>query len=143
MTIFSSKSARGFYDDAVNSVIPDDAVEISQELHAEIIAGPANGKLIEWGDDSIPFLMDRPVPSAIELAAIERLWRDGELIATEWLRNRHRDELDLGVTTTLSGEQFTELLQYLQALRDWPETGSFPDSTQRPTAPAWVEKQKQ
>lgn len=143
MAIFSSQSARGFYDDAINTVIPADAVEISRELHAEIIAGPGNGKLIEWRDDSIPFLIDRPMPSTTEMAAIERLWRDGELDATEWLRNRHRDQLDLGVTTTLSGEQFTELLQYLQALRDWPAVEAFPDSAQRPVAPPWIAEQTQ
>lgn len=143
MAIFSSKSTRGFYDDSINSVIPADAVEISREFHAEIIAGPGRGKSIEWGDDSFPFLIDRPAPTTAELASFERHWRDGELSACQWLRDRHRDEQDLGRSTTLNTGRFSELLAYLQALRDWPQSAAFPDIKQRPTAPPWIAEQPQ
>lgn len=75
--------------------------------------------------------------------ATERLWRDGELIAQQWLRDRHRDELDLGRSPTLSNEQFVELLAYLQKLRDWPQFELFPDTKQRPAAPPWIATQPQ
>lgn len=71
----------------------------------------------------------------------ERQWRDAELATQQWLRDRHRDEQDLGRPTTLSNEQFTELLVYFQALRDWPQSDSFPDVTFRPVAPAWIAEQ--
>ncbi|MBC2383542.1 hypothetical protein HF209_21590 [Pseudomonas sp. WS 5096] len=58
-----------------------------------------------------------------------------------WLRERHRDQLDTPVETTLSGEQFTGLLLYMQALRDWPQSEQFPDSEHRPQAPAWIADQ--
>lgn len=69
----------------------------------------------------------------------ERLWRDGELVARQWLRDRHRDEQDLGRPTTLSNEQFAEFLSYLQALRDWPVAEAFPDRELRPHAPGWID----
>lgn len=71
--------------------------------------------------------------------AAERQWRDGELASRQWLRDRHRDEQDLGRPTTLSNEQFTEFLGYLQVLRDWPVAEAFPDAQQRPKPPAWID----
>lgn len=82
-----------------------------------------------------------PVISQEALQEAERQWRDGELAAQQWLRDRHRDEQDLGRPTTLSNEQFFELLGYLQALRDWPQAETFPDASYRPLAPAWVAEQ--
>ena len=79
------------------------------------------------------------VESEEERRAAERLWRDTELAARQWLRERHRDEQDLGRPTTLSNEQFTELLAYLQALRDWPQAEAFPAPQQRPTPPNWID----
>lgn len=68
----------------------------------------------------------------------ERQWRDAELAALIWLRDRHRDQLEIGVPTTLTAEQFTELLVFMQALRDWPQSQAFPDAEQRPVAPAFL-----
>lgn len=79
---------------------------------------------------------------ALSLKAVEeaeRLWRDGELSSRQWLRERHRDEQDLGRPTTLSNERFAELLAYLQALRDWPLAEAFPDRELRPHAPGWID----
>jgi hypothetical protein len=79
------------------------------------------------------------LPAGVEdPATTERTWRDSEIDANEWLIFRHRAELDLHRETTLTAEQYTELLEYLQALRDWPATEAFPDSTQRPPAPPWI-----
>ncbi|WLH11671.1 phage tail assembly chaperone [Pseudomonas hefeiensis] len=78
-----------------------------------------------------------------ERIATERLWRDGELTARQWLRDRHRDEQDLGRTTTLNNEQFVDLLDYLQKLRDWPQSELFPDTGLRPIPPSWIDLQLQ
>lgn len=76
-----------------------------------------------------------------DLASAERAWRDAELAGIVWLRDRHRDQLELSVDTSLTAEQFTELLTYMQALRDWPQSEAFPDSAQRPVAPPWIANQ--
>ncbi|WP_226939961.1 tail fiber assembly protein [Pseudomonas aylmerensis] len=73
----------------------------------------------------------------------ERSWRDGELASLMWLRERHRDQLEISRETTLSAEQFTELLEYMQDLRDWPQSPDFPDIEQRPVPPAWIAEQIQ
>ncbi|RXU70115.1 hypothetical protein CW358_02535 [Pseudomonas protegens] len=74
---------------------------------------------------------------------VERAWRYGEIERAKWLRERHRDEQDLGVSTTLTAEQFSELLGYLKALRDWPQSPDFPQIEHRPVAPPWIAEQTQ
>lgn len=68
----------------------------------------------------------------------DRTWRDASLAATEWRVARHRDEQELGRGTTLKAQQYLELLEYRQALRDWPESRTFPAAVSRPTAPHWL-----
>lgn len=71
----------------------------------------------------------------------ERHWRNSELISVTWLRDRHRDQLELGIGPALSAEWFAELLTYTQALRDWPQSPGFPDRQFRPVAPDWIAAQ--
>lgn len=78
-----------------------------------------------------------------DLALGERIWRDAEVSSSEWLVMRHRDELDLSLATTITAGQFSELLSYRQALRDWPLTPGFPSADRRPVAPAWIADQTQ
>jgi hypothetical protein len=94
----------------------------------------------EWLDDDAPALS---VVSPAQLATAERAWRDGELSAVKWLRERHRDQLDIEISTTLSDEQFLDLLRYVQGLRDWPQSPDFPVVEHRPIAPVWIASQTQ
>lgn len=77
------------------------------------------------------------------LSLAEREWRNVQVEGLKWLRERHRDEQDLQRETTLSGEQFGELLDYLQALRDWPQSEQFPVLEHRPITPTWIADQTQ
>ena len=81
--------------------------------------------------------------TADQIEADERAWRDTAVTGVLWLRERHRDEQDLGRETTLSVEQFGELLSYLQDLRDWPQSEHFPGLERRPVAPPWIAGQTQ
>lgn len=67
----------------------------------------------------------------------ERAWRNQEIERQVWLRERHRDEIDARLETTLSNEQFSELLAYIQALRDWTKSPAFPNPDQRPVKLDW------
>ncbi|WP_237151044.1 phage tail assembly chaperone [Pseudomonas sp. ADAK13] len=80
-----------------------------------------------------------PVMSDSEVQANERMWRDSEIQRISWVRDRHRDQLDMELKTTLSTEQFKELLTYTQALRDWPQVESFPSIAKRPVALPWLD----
>jgi len=122
--------------------IPDDAVEISENVFELVIANPEQGKIRAHDEKGLPYLVDAPVVTP-DPGVTERTWRDAELSSVIWLRDRHRDQLDIGSDTTLTVEQFAELLLYLQALRDWPQSADFPDSQHRPLAPDWIAEQAQ
>jgi hypothetical protein len=70
--------------------------------------------------------------------AMERAWRDSRISAITWMRDRHRDEIEQDLTTTLTEEQYGELVVYIQALRDWPAAAAFPAPVSRPPAPQWL-----
>ncbi|WP_095962762.1 phage tail protein [Pseudomonas ogarae] len=145
MTLFSSKTTGGFYDDSIHSAaqIPEDVVEITQERHAELLEGQSIGRRISSGADGYPILIDPPEQSPESFAAIERIWRDGQLVMTDGMVARHRDELEEVSETTLSVEQYSELQAYRRALRSWPEGKEFPLLEHRPIAPSWLFKQPQ
>ena len=58
------------------------------------------------------------------------------LSATDWLSIRHRDQGDAGQPTSLTADQYAELLAYRQALRDWPVSGDYSEGF--PVKPSWL-----
>jgi hypothetical protein len=128
----------GFYSPVIHSVIPPDAVEISDSLYFELLRGQESGKRIEPDRQGNPRLVDPPPLDAEELAAVERAWRDAQLALTDPLVSRHRDELEESGATSLTAEQYTELQVYRRQLRDWPQGEQFPLAEHRPPAPTWL-----
>lgn len=98
--------------------------------------------LVLMTDEQVEVHVNPPVPHE-QIEAAEREWRDAAVTAVLWLRERHRDEQDLQRSTTLTPAQFAELLNYLQALRDWPQSEAFPAIEHRPVAPPWIAEQTQ
>ena len=62
-----------------------------------------------------------------------RSTRDSLLSDCEWMAVRHRDQKDAGATTSLTDAEYTALLSYRQALRDWPSSET---DLYKPTAPS-------
>ncbi|UVK89595.1 phage tail assembly chaperone [Pseudomonas sp. B21-051] len=85
-----------------------------------------------------PVVIPEIVPEEQEPLAAARTWRKNSLSATEWWVTRHRDEQELGRGTTLKAAQYLELLEYRQALRDWPDSSHFPAFAFRPSVPEWL-----
>ncbi|MCO8313284.1 phage tail assembly chaperone [Pseudomonas mandelii] len=81
-----------------------------------------------------------PLPAILAGApeAVARAWRDQELAASQWLVDRDRDEHEAGTPMTLSRDQYHDLLDYRQDLRDWPSLASFPKDASKPLAPVWL-----
>lgn len=67
-----------------------------------------------------------------------RAWRDTEITASQWIVERHRDQVAAGTTLTITADEYTELLTYRQALRDWPTVTDFPADSTKPTEPTWL-----
>lgn len=144
MKLFYSAGTGGFYSSQISgNDVPSDAVEITSEEHVELLSGLRQGRLIHLDAEGRPVLGDIPVPVEPSPIDVERAWRDAELSAVVWLRDRHRDQLEIGAATTLSDGQFKELLVYIQALREWPQSVSFPDLNARPIEPLWLAEAQQ
>lgn len=78
--------------------------------------------------------ISNPQTTTEQLSAQARADRDAKLSATTWLVERHREEQETG-ETTLTAQQYAELLAYRQALRDVPQQAGFPESIQWPATP--------
>lgn len=114
-------------------LVPDDR---QIEIGAPLDALPAAYEPSSAAQDSLvpqAFISAEP-----ESAPSARAWRQASLAATEWLVTRHHDEQALGRGTHLSAAQYLQLLEYRQALRDWPGSPSFPAMDSRPAVPQWL-----
>ncbi|WP_239692735.1 MULTISPECIES: phage tail assembly chaperone [unclassified Pseudomonas] len=142
MKRFYSPSTQTTYLYGFHASIPEDAVEMSEALYQSVIGNPAIGKVRAHDEHGVPYLVDAPL-LVTDLSMRERAWRDTELSSVKWLRERHRDQLEIEAPTSIDGKQFKELLVYMQSLRDWPQSPDFPQTENRPVAPSWIAEQTQ
>lgn len=78
------------------------------------------------------------MPRNLQGTPDQRKAQRGNLLSgSDWYSMRHRDQVEAGITPSLTPEQFTELMTYRQALRDWPTSGDFSESF--PTPPPWMQ----
>ncbi|WP_082406155.1 tail fiber assembly protein [Achromobacter xylosoxidans] len=117
---------------------PSDAVEVDSEIFEEFaLLTPPAGKRRIGGPDGLPVWADDTSSESKTDPNHARAWRDSEIARVAWLRDRHRDESDLGVTQSLTDAQYRELLGYIQELREWPSSDGFPEHG-RPAVPAFA-----
>lgn len=117
-----------------------DSIARFYTLNDQYIGAFAGDAQPPYGAIEVPAPIDIvPAPVLVPgLASLEREWRDAELSSVMWMRERHRDQKEIGGSTTLSDDQFAELLVYMQALRDWPQSSDFPDIEKRPVKTSWL-----
>ncbi|WP_095153946.1 phage tail assembly chaperone [Pseudomonas sp. Irchel 3E13] len=113
-------------------------VEITAVRHLELLAAGSAGQVVRPGKEGVPEIAEPAPPSDDVLRDIERSWRDSELSRYEWIVTRHRDEVEMGYDTSITSEQFAELMEYRKALRDWPAADAFPEQMSRPAPPDWL-----
>lgn len=140
MQRFYSRQTGCTYLEGIHTELPADAKEITEKRFLAVLATPVDGKVIGHDSKGLPILID---PPAEQLAALARGWRDAEIGRIQWLRDRHLDQQAAEIGTTLEPAQFTELLTYIQALRDWPLSPEFPTEGSRPVTPTWITQQIQ
>lgn len=136
MTVFFCPSSTSFYDDDIyGDQLPQDAIEITEDLRQQLLEAQSAGKQIVADENGQPVATDRPGPTIEQQVQRERFWRDAELTKTDMLVTRHRDEQDAGRVPTLTDEQYRQLQSYRLELREWPENASFPNDQRRPETP--------
>lgn len=118
-------------------LIPAHATDIAPEPFTE-------GQCARWNDEAwtIESLTVDPVDpepedelTEAELAELIRQERTGRIALVRYLVDRHRDEIALGRTTTLTNEDYLLVLQHIQDLRDVPEQEAFPTAVEWPLLP--------
>lgn len=70
--MFYSKSTQGFYDPEINNVIPDDAVEITADEHAALMAAQEVGKIITVDADGKPIAVE---PESLMTLSHMKSWK--------------------------------------------------------------------
>ncbi|MFV3014716.1 phage tail assembly chaperone [Pseudomonas sp. KHB2.9] len=140
MKYYYSAKTNGAYIDSLNAVMPDDAVEISKKTYTDLFTGPINGT-VGPDKDGLPIVIAAAGPTDDELSAREREWRDRELLRSDGVVARHRDQVEAGGPTTLTDVQYKSLQSYRSQLRDWPAQKEFPVLSSRPIAPDWLAAQ--
>lgn len=84
-----SKTTNGFYDKAIHGdKIPTDAIEVTPEYHAELMAGQASGKLIAPDNKGFPRLIDPPPPTPEEVQRRKNNQARAYLSSTDWYVTR-------------------------------------------------------
>jgi len=126
MTIYYSKTNQAFYDNQIHNVLPEDAVEITAEYHATLLAGQAQGKTIMPGKDGKPVLAPiAPCPSStwdgekwhIDPECAAKLKAEQQAEVWERIKQKRYDNLRQGVYVKSVGKWFqtddATRLQYL------------------------------
>lgn len=121
--------------------MPAEVREVSIEVFERMLRVREEGGRVVPDEDGLPIAAPPLIPTNEELTVKERRWRDRVISTTEWIVTRHRDEVDMGQETMITPDQFSELLRYRQALRDWPTVEGFPNVDARPNPPGWLADQ--
>ncbi|MBA8735353.1 tail fiber assembly protein [Chromobacterium violaceum] len=133
MTLFASKSQRGFYDDLIHDPLPIDAREISYDLHNELMLAQSSGLRISWDGDLPSAQENIPQPAnaqtvADELAA-RRARADSAIVPLQ-------DAADLGIATPAETALLTAWRRYRVLLSRLPQQAGFPTQIDWPPPPA-------
>ncbi|OWY32207.1 hypothetical protein [Herbaspirillum aquaticum] len=72
--MFFSKSTNGFYDPKINlDGMPEDAIEIGDDVYRQLLDGQAAGKIISADENGFPILLDAAPISAREVVLAQIL----------------------------------------------------------------------
>lgn len=113
-------------------------IEITEAEYTAALAGMLAGQIVTVEGGTLA-VCDPPKPPGSETppepTAAEKLrWeRNARLSAALALLDRHSNQRDFGLPTTLTADQATACAVYAQALRDLPENTADPEN------PAWPE----
>lgn len=64
----------------------------------------------------------QPEPTVDEKKAVVRAVRDQYINEIEWRVSRYRDQKEMGIATTDDENTYIQILEYMQYLRDYPES---------------------
>lgn len=127
MAFFYSAERAGFFDDTVHDVLPSDAVPITTDRHAQLLAGQSQGLMIVGDENGAPVTIEPPGPTPEQALEAMRAERDRLLDDSDRTQVSDRP---------MSDEDRAAWATYRQQLRDLPETFIDPAAVVWPVAPA-------
>ena len=133
--LFYSASSRGFFDDSIAAELPQDAVEISQELHRQMLDGEQSGMVISPGEDGFPHLTEAPPPSNDDLARHVLLERDARLGIAAIRIAPLQDAVDLGKASDTEVASLKAWKGYRVDLNRVTDQDGFPGNVDWPSPP--------
>lgn len=119
---------QGFYIEGLHEVIPIPNISITEEEWLKCLRQMGMYKIL---NGVLTFVPPKPLSKEQiverKKAAIRYEREKLKLFEeTRWIKERHEEEIILGIPTSLSDNQYRELLQYRQALRDSTEQLELP-----------------
>lgn len=83
--MFASKSTRGFYSREIHgNNMPADVVEITTEVHAAMLEGQSQGKVIDFDEAGYPFLTEPAAPTSEQIQEQINSQARAYLASTDW-----------------------------------------------------------
>lgn len=117
-------------------LLPADAIEISAELHAELLAGNASGLSIVPDETGLPILVEPPPPTVEQLAATAVASRTRlQQLAAQAIAPL-QDAVDLGESTAAEEAALTAWKRYRVALNRIEQQPGYPHTIDWPSSPA-------
>lgn len=104
-----------------------DIFEDDEEYSDRVLWADKNGATIFPLSDGKFQLVELSKPSLDDLKAAKRAKRDNMINSYIWRVQRYEQQTKLGLETTDTEEDYLELLNYIQFLRDLPESPDFPN----------------
>lgn len=86
--MYYAKSTNGFYSREIHGdEIPEDAVEITQQQHADLLQGQSEGKVIAADEAGRPFLTDPPPPAPNTIEQVQAKRQASYVAESDPLKN--------------------------------------------------------
>lgn len=97
-------------------IYPSDVAEWCDKNNARIVELELKDKIRQFQIQEIPEITINEKKQNV------RNIRDNYINDIEWRVSRYRDQVEIGITTTDTEETYIKILQYMQYLRDYPES---------------------
>lgn len=109
---FYSPSTGGFYLENLHDYIPDDAVEIDNEIYTSLLSGQENGLVIMADKKGMPKLSSPPALSKAEESGLAESRKASLMAEATVAINPLQDAVDLGEATSKEEELLKSWKQY-------------------------------
>ena len=124
--MFYSKSTKGFYDSEIHgSSIPEDAVEISNDLYQQLLNGQSKGQEIGSDKAGNPILIDKSIdPKFLGSSILAKI--NSLLVSSDWTQLP-----DSPLTNKTDWATYRQVLRDLSKQKDFPLNVVFPSEPEK------------